>query len=69
MQWKYYVTPAFIARTIPGKLEIRRLDNDQWDDQTTDSHMWRMIQEDGYGVSEEEALNIHKKYKSQFVNE
>ncbi|MBS4169807.1 MULTISPECIES: hypothetical protein [unclassified Neochlamydia] len=64
MDWRYYVTPAFIARTIDGTVEIRRLDTDQWEDKSFNQDIFHLIEQDGYSVSETEALTVHEKYKT-----
>ncbi len=65
-EWKYSVTPAFIARSVPGKLEIRRLDNDLWE-VCHDLALHEMVTKDGTIVSEKFALEAHETFKKSLL--
>ncbi|MBA3237782.1 MAG: hypothetical protein H0T62_05445 [Parachlamydiaceae bacterium] len=64
--WKYVVTPGFVARLAPGKLEIRRLDSDQWES-CYDPAIHEMVTKDGSIVSEEYALEAHEIFKKSLL--
>ncbi len=65
MGWTYIIMPVFIMRYNQTTLQLKRLDTDEWIDKSTDSHFWKMIEEDGYSASEEEALAAHAEFKQQ----
>jgi len=60
--WKYFITPAFIAREIEGKVEIRNFLTDEWT-HIDDPSILRTLSEDGSIVSEEKALETYQHYK------
>lgn len=65
MEWTYIIMPAFIMRYNKTALQLKRVDNDEWVDKSTNAHFWKMIEEDGYSVPENEALEAHAKFKQQ----
>lgn len=60
--WKYFVTPAFVAREREGKVEVRHILTDEWVPSDT-PYILRTLAEDGSIVSEEKALSVHEHYK------
>lgn len=65
-QWKYVVTPTFIARFMSGQMEILRLDTDQWE-ACKDPAIHSMVVQDGTIVPEKEALETHEIYKKTLI--
>jgi hypothetical protein len=64
--WKYVVTPGFIARIAHGKLEIRKLDNDHWET-CRDPALHELVTKDGSIVSKEYALEAHEIFKKSLL--
>jgi hypothetical protein len=65
-EWKYVITPAFIARLSPGRLEIRRLDTDEWE-ACYDLSIHELVARDGTMVSQKKAMAVHKMYKETLL--
>jgi len=65
-EWKYLITPAFVARMASGKLEIRRLDNDEWET-NTDISMHESVIKNGTIASEKEANEAHQIFKKTLI--
>ncbi len=61
-EWKYVITPGFIARLCPGTLEICRLDTDEWE-VCHDLSLHELVAKEGTMVSQKKAMAIHQMYK------
>lgn len=63
-EWVYAATRAFVARYTPTEVEIRRVDNGEWN-KVEDPHLTREVLQDGQPISKEHAETLYQKFRKR----